>query len=330
MAETTFLIPGLDADPAWGVAAPRQHAMETIVCRGTPISVPHPSADHWLLAAFGLDSTATPFAPYAALGDGIDPGSAFWMHADPVNLAAQRSDIVLLPSDLLDLQSAEADSFVASLNSHFAPDGLQFFQASPGRWYVRCHVAVDMRTRSLDEVSGQPISRHQPSGRDAQAWMRMANDAQMVLHAHPLNEARDERGERVVNGLWFWGGGTIRPTQATYDNLFSDEPRVIGLARAAGRSAAAVKDYSAKTGPSVRTLVTVRRAANFRLLGMTEEWSRAMQEVEAVLLKPALAALRAGELDALTLLTDGRKGLRGWQLRRKHLWRVWRPLRALS
>jgi hypothetical protein len=158
----------------------------------------------------------------------------------------------------------------------------------------------------------------------------MANDAQMVLHAHPLNEARDERGERVVNGLWFWGGGTMRPTQTTYDNFFSDEPRVIGLARAAGRAAIAVKDYRAQSGPSGRSLVTVQHATNYRLLGMTDEWSRALQEVEAVLLQPALAALRAGELEALTLLTDGRKGLRGWQLRRRHLWRVWRPLRALS
>jgi hypothetical protein len=33
--------------------------------------------------------------------------------------------------------------------------------------------------------------------------------AQILLHQHPVNQARGERGLPPVNSLWFWGGGTL-------------------------------------------------------------------------------------------------------------------------
>jgi hypothetical protein len=40
-------------------------------------------------------------------------------------------------------------------------------------------------------------------------WRHAINEAQMVLHAHPVNQARQAAGQPVVNSLWPWGGGRL-------------------------------------------------------------------------------------------------------------------------
>ena len=35
------------------------------------------------------------------------------------------------------------------------------------------------------------------------------NEAQMILHTHPVNAEREARGMPAVNSVWLWGGGTL-------------------------------------------------------------------------------------------------------------------------
>jgi len=41
-------------------------------------------------------------------------------------------------------------------------------------------------------------------------WRRLQNELQMLLHDHPVNAAREARGELAINGIWFWGAGAFR------------------------------------------------------------------------------------------------------------------------
>jgi hypothetical protein len=63
----------------------------------------------------------------------------------------------------------------------------------------------------------------------------MMNELQMLLHDHPVNIAREARGEPAINSLWFWGGGKLPGTLTPQLNaLYSDHPLAMGLAQHAG------------------------------------------------------------------------------------------------
>src|SRR5205814_619298 len=64
---------------------------------------------------------------------------------------------------------------------------------------------------------------------------RILNEAQMVLHAHPVNEAREARGEPPINSVWLWGAGrAAKVRNERWHSVSADDPVALGLARAAG------------------------------------------------------------------------------------------------
>jgi hypothetical protein len=71
----------------------------------------------------------------------------------------------------------------------------------------------------------------------------MTNEAQMLLHAHPVNEARDRRGELTINSIWLWGGGVSPEIFAgDFRAVWSTDPLANGLAQGAGLDAAQAPD----------------------------------------------------------------------------------------
>ena len=89
----------------------------------------------------------TPPAPLAALGTGIDPGADYVMYAEPVQLAPDRDDLVLLRR-VDDLDANDAAALVATLERHFATDGLRFITPRPDAWFVRCATAPQMASQN--------------------------------------------------------------------------------------------------------------------------------------------------------------------------------------
>ena len=63
----------------------------------------------------------------------------------------------------------------------------------------------------------------------------LLNEAQMLLHAHPVNEAREARGELAINSLRLWGAGRAPGSaHCRWQSVTADDPAVRGAARLAG------------------------------------------------------------------------------------------------
>ncbi len=44
------------------------------------------------------------------------------------------------------------------------------------------------------QALNRSVKHHLPQGADALAWHRVMNEAQMILHTHPVNVAREANG----------------------------------------------------------------------------------------------------------------------------------------
>ncbi|MDO8313464.1 MAG: hypothetical protein Q7T25_16155, partial [Sideroxyarcus sp.] len=156
------------------------------------------SLEEALCGLFGAQAVA----PVSAAFDKLEPGC--WLRADPVHVRLQREQVVLLPN--VTVSADESVQFCASLNEHFAGQGMTFFAPHPQRWYVRLNESPDITTVPLSQAAGRNIHGNLPTGAGALRWHQIFNEIQMLLFAHPLNEAREARGEATINSVWFWGG----------------------------------------------------------------------------------------------------------------------------
>ncbi len=301
---------------ATGLALPY---LEKLLARGKSAALPAVPIEDLLCGMFGVAAAAQVSARFDALGEGC------WMRADPVHLRLQREQVVLLPNVALD--DDEARQFCASLSEHFAADGLEFFAPHPERWYVRFRELPDVRTAPLSQAAGRNIHGHLPSGPDARLLQKTFNEAQMLLHAHRLNEAREARNALPVNGLWFWGGGPGPGTaQCDFGAASSDDMLVQMLAASAEIPFVPWQD-AWRLDADLLVWGGLRSALK---RGDLDAWRAALQAFESGYAKPLWHALQSGKIASLEIDILGADGMRRVNLKRADAFAFWRRSRRLS
>src|SRR5688500_11585668 len=167
--------------------------LTTLLARASAQRFAAITTEGWLCQAFEVERQHDwPLAPLTLERDGFDPADAFWLRADPIHIKVERDRLSVVDSTLFEISDEEARAFVEALDRHFSADGISFVWTTPKRWYARVARAPDLVTRSLREVAGRDVQRNLPAGADALHWHRVFNEAQMLLHGHAANAAREE------------------------------------------------------------------------------------------------------------------------------------------
>lgn len=298
-------------------------ALQKMLARGSVSDSTIGSLEDWLCAAFGAQSVA----PVRAAADGLGTDKGYWLCADPVNLELQRAQMLLLPDVML--SHDETAAICAALNEHFAGTGLYFAAPHPRRWYVQLEEDPRMTTSLLSQVAWRDAKFHQPQGADALRWQRLVTEIQMLLHAHPLNQARAARGELMIGSLWLWGGGRSVPLRKVFDVIGGDS----GLARIFARQTGAVQAESLPAmldGGYGSGLWVIDSPGDALQRGDLYGWREAVQRIELEYAQPLLKALQTGGVQRLTLEVLREGGSRRFELTRAAVWKLWRPARPLT
>jgi hypothetical protein len=259
----------------------------------------------WLATQFGVPAMEAPLARYRALGDGLDAGDGYWLAIDPVHMRVSRDHLVLADAESLAPSIEEACALAATLDSHFAADGIAIHPATPTRWYARLTQAPALRTTPLASALGRAVEPYMPAGDDGGRWRAFMNEAQMLMHEHPVNNAREASKQLPINSVWVWGAGASDATPRETSTWASGDPLVAGLAHAAHRPVVApAADLGAtltRAGAvTILTLVldTLRRPA---AIGDIELWQAGLRALERDWFAPALDRLKARQLGMVSV-----------------------------
>ncbi len=329
----TLVIPGIltrDSKLIDALGSFKAPALQRLLGKGGRESSPWGGIDAWLLENFEVNRQDDwPSAPFALLGDGEDPGEACWAHADPVSLRADRDRLLLANAAHLRIQAAEAHGLAAKLSAHFG-EAIQIRVAAPDRWYVRLADPPKGETTPLASVAGRQLE----PGRGAMGWHALMNEIQMLLHEHPVNEAREARGEAPINGLWLWGSGRLACVNTAFHSMAASHPLARGLARHAGIAGVALPDTAAHwlTGLSAEGVhVCVHDAMQTALIqGDIATCLDALAQLERDWFAPLHDALESGSIGMLTLKLGGDHTLLSVEAIRQDLRRFWRRSKSLS
>ncbi len=328
--KVTLFIPSLLPPPPDGVEEPsvqRHPALERLLARGRAGNAACPNMTAWLCGGFGIERQLDwPAAPISLLGEGGDPGSGFWLRASPVHLRVQRDQLVLLPPASLSITAAESQALLETLNRHFAADGLLFVAPHPQRWYLRLPTFPDLHTVALEDAIGRDINRMLPTGADRMHYHGLFNEVQMLLHAHPVNESREQAGALAINSVWFWDGGILPPAGRTsWTGAIGDLPLLRGLGRLSNIPIASPA-AGLPLPEAGNVLVVLPEGPSGDRPGWTVHMSRLEQEWFA----PLLRKLRTGEIRHLEIVTIDTGRARHWTVSPRDLWKFWIPARPLA
>jgi hypothetical protein len=268
-------------------------------------SVPAAALD-WRRDAFAVIGDPGAAPPVAAAALHASPEGALagpWVCiAGPVHLVAGMTDVSLPDDGVLRLQPAESAALAIDFNGVFGGSGARL---SVGRNAVLLCVfdrVLDVTTHDPLEVIGGDVFGLQPVGADAARLRRLMSEMELWLFEHAVNRARGAQGRTVITGLWLWGGG----------ETVAALPPVHGWTAGTDPLFAAFGDAPKfPRGSAIRSGVLVCDAV---------PGSLGWPEVEQRWLEPLAAALRAGEIERLTVSMGGRavRILKGGG------WRFWR------
>ena len=175
-----------------------------------------------------------------------DAGDRLWLRADPAWLRADMTTVRMFAHGNLGLSCDEIAALTPDLVKLFATYDMVFDAPTTARWYVACPATLSIPDfPDPDRALGDDLRLHALTGSEGKFWRVLGNDIQVLLHNHPVNQARVAKGAAPVNGLWLWGGGRLPSVvSSNVDGYFGDDPTAMALAAAASLPTFALDAFS--------------------------------------------------------------------------------------
>lgn len=188
----------------------RTPQLALLLSRGDRLPDAKSGRDVALRECFEFTGTTLPVAALTRLLDADGAADARWIRADPAHAMADAVTVRLMACGDLNLSQDESDELARALRPLFGDAGFPLEATRPDRWYLRCppDARLPMFADPRD-VLGDDLMRHLPRDDNERQWRSLFNEAQVILHNHPVNARRAQRGQVPANSLWFWGAGKL-------------------------------------------------------------------------------------------------------------------------
>ncbi|WP_374604989.1 phosphoglycerate mutase [Arenimonas sp.] len=163
-----------------------------------------------LLRWFELLPRGWPMAAITRERDASDAVLHSWLRADPAYVRPDMTGARVLAVGELGLSADEAKALSDALRPLFGDAGFPISAPHPARWYLALPVEARLPAFAAPEaVLGDDLFLHLPDGPEGRRWRALLNEAQVILHNHPVNQARFASGRLPANSLCFWGAGRL-------------------------------------------------------------------------------------------------------------------------
>lgn len=335
MHDLDLLVPSALVDPGISTDLLRDRAMPHLARvlafghRAPDLVVPsQASLTPWQAWVFGgPDGSASErvnLGELWAMACGIAPASAGGRYVvEPAHFKVANDHLRLDDPAGLAITLAEARALAAVVEPVLRDAGWRLDPIEPAtltHWLATRDDGAALSAAAIEKAIGDNIADWQPrmpeqaattAGDAALAWRRCVNEIQMLWFGHPVNEAREARGQPTVNTLWLSGNGRAsdeQPALPRYASVVSALPLLAALPIEAG-APRMLESFDRFIEPARR-----------------EDWSSWRSELESLdaRLGAALRQQVDGAVGALTLVLCGRDRATATTIVPKDRRRVWR------
>lgn len=162
----------------------------------------------------------------------VDAQAGHQVCVQPVHLDASHDNARLLPAQCLSLTSEESNELIATLNELWNPDNINVTAHTAIDWQLTGQNAQGLDCLPPSMLAYLSVADALPRATEAAQWRQLFTEAQMLLHEHPVNIKRQQRGLRSVNSIWCYGGAAfLKPSSDPQTALYANDPFAQGLAK---------------------------------------------------------------------------------------------------
>ncbi|MGH8184264.1 MAG: phosphoglycerate mutase [Rhodanobacteraceae bacterium] len=185
---------------------------------------------------FRFAGDTIPAAALRHLCRATDADMGAWLCADPAWVRSEAAGARLMGWPLDDITPREADELAAALRPLFGDAGAPLALDAPSAWCLHLLQGAPQATfAEPGHALGADLIECLPGGEAGRMWRHLFNEAQVLLHAHPVNATRVAAGKRPVNAVWFWGAGCLPGAVETGVQMAASVDDVVrGLAKLGG------------------------------------------------------------------------------------------------
>ena len=246
-----------------------------------------------LLEALNVSSSIGGSAALSALGADLPMADASCcLHAQPVHLTAGLDSVTFatLPAQGR-ASAAEHEALTATLRAYFPVDGFMLHLAER-EWFLSTSRALQIETSTPDAAASNELQKTMPGGADARVLRRLMTELQMLLHEHPVNQARAHAGLPTLNALWLWGAEPLGSERAaSLPAAFAEDSFTRGVYRLHGAKTQPVADAASLIESLQESALVVVPATS--LENLQNDW-----------IEPLVRGLAEGRVDRLDLVLD--------------------------
>ncbi|MEI2415066.1 hypothetical protein V8Z80_02690 [Orrella sp. JC864] len=164
-------------------------------------------------------AAAPPQAGAGAAGQG-HADAPVWL-ADLVHLAIGTDRARLADPCAMRLSPQEDQALFEAARPWLDDSPFRAEPLAPGRWRMALPEGMAPPSASPAAVAADAVHDWWPQDAAMRPWRRLLNAVQMAWHEHPVNQAREARGELPVNGLWLYGGARPWPLAPLHDPVLA-------------------------------------------------------------------------------------------------------------
>jgi len=125
-----------------------------------------------------------------------------------VTLQASHNDMVMKDYTADHLSSEESINYLNALQSQISDFGVTFYPGvGPHNIMVMNSKPFTKRLTSPNELIGEGIRKFMPVDAEFKDLIYIINQAQIILHNHPVNKKRKLESLDSANSIWLWGNG---------------------------------------------------------------------------------------------------------------------------
>jgi hypothetical protein len=245
-----------------------------------------------------------------------------------------RTGLRLAPPSLLHMDAEEAAALADAVRDHFPQLAANLRSPVPTRWYLGADEPFGLDTTAPADAIGDDVDRNLPRGAGRRQWLGFVNEVQMLWFEHPVNQARERRGEPVVSSLWLHGPGRLpEPGLPGCSSASGGGELLAGLAALAGiRWIPAGADGSRwmESTADGHWLLVLDQLLGAAQAGDPFGWRDAIARLDADWLAPLDLALRSGRIDGIDLRWPSDGGLSTVHVAASDRFRFWRARRPLA
>jgi hypothetical protein len=253
-----------------------------------------------------------------------DAGTALWLSADPAWVQPELNGARLLACGNLGLSVEDSKSLVAALAETFEAAGMNLLVGDAQHWQLRLPGYVEVPSfPEPEDALGADLFEHLPKGEQGRQWRALINEAQVVLHNHPVNRSRAAQGMPPVNSVWLWGPGALPEwVECGLSPIYSDDLLAWALAHRANvdvqarQAFARVGAASAAMGARGNLAIAAEAAPTYSLLDLQDVQPSAFEREWWPTIEARLTAgteIRLAFADGVRMVLHKRHRLRFWR-----------------